>query len=217
MGPVVDDLAQLESFEGSAEEYDALMERLTVGGGFAVWEHADEYLEQIGLYEARNRATSTLSGGERTLLAIARLFIHEPKLLLLDEPTNHLDYAHKQVLFRLLQKWSGAAIVVTHDEDLLDFWPTTVWHLDRAKLRIFHGDWHSFTRELAIEQKQQKQTAPTCSVKGKSLFHKVRRKVGALPAAASKASKSMPMNPSLVTSKNKEPKKGWERPIKNAC
>lgn len=66
------------------------------------------------------RPTETLSGGELTRLRLAGLMLAEPDLLLLDEPTNHLDADARRFVAEALDGWSGGAVVVSHDRDLLN-------------------------------------------------------------------------------------------------
>jgi ATPase subunit of ABC transporter with duplicated ATPase domains len=79
-----------------------------------------EALEQVGLPGLTlTRETAALSGGERTRLRLARLMMDRPDLILLDEPTNHLDVEARRLVAGLLERWTGGAVVVSHDRALL--------------------------------------------------------------------------------------------------
>jgi len=80
-------------------------------------EAALEALRQVGLYEKRSQPFSSLSGGQRRRLLIARALVGQPKILLLDEPTANLDSASEQELFKLLQELNSqlTIVLVSHD------------------------------------------------------------------------------------------------------
>lgn len=77
-------------------------------------------LDEVGLAKLDLvRLTRTLSGGEQTRLRLAALLLEQPDLLVLDEPTNHLDGEGRAVIARVLERWGGGAVVVSHDRVLL--------------------------------------------------------------------------------------------------
>jgi ATP-binding cassette subfamily F protein 3 len=88
-------------------------------------------------------------------VALARVLFLEPELLLLDEPTNHLDLEATMWLEGWLQRFSGAAIVVSHDRGLLERCVDAIAHLDRGKLTLYPGGFDNFVRVRAERQAQQ--------------------------------------------------------------
>src|SRR5207248_4550964 len=101
------------------------------------FEQAQDALDRLGYYDADARAeqllaglnlggvtldrqVSTLSGGQKTKLALARLLFQAPDLLLLDEPTNFLDVEATAWLMDFLERYQGALLIISHDLDLLD-------------------------------------------------------------------------------------------------
>ena len=97
-----------------------------------------------------HRPIVSLSGGERTRLALARLLIAAPDLLLLDEPTNNLDADGRQAVAQLLERWQGGVLVASHDRALLERVDRIV-ELTPIGNRIFSGAWSAFAeaREAA--------------------------------------------------------------------
>ncbi len=85
---------------------------------------ADTALAQLDLTQMRDRQVDTLSGGERRRLAIATLFLQDPRLWLLDEPTNHLDFHHRiqalDLISQRVRAGNGASLMVLHDVNLIN-------------------------------------------------------------------------------------------------
>ncbi|TDH62233.1 ABC transporter ATP-binding protein [Dankookia rubra] len=104
---------------------------------------------------AQARPTTEFSGGWRMRVALARVLFLEPDLLLLDEPTNHLDLEATMWLEGWLQRFSGAAIVVSHDRGLLERCVDAIAHLDRGKLTLYPGAFDNFVRVRTERQAQQ--------------------------------------------------------------
>ena len=148
----------------------ALLGRLERGeGGADDMSHADWTLEQrikealaeVGLPGiALDRTLSTLSGGERTRIAIARLLLKQPDLLLLDEPTNNLDATGREAIAGLLANWRGGAVIASHDRALLEQVDRIV-ELSPVGVTVFGGGWSGFAeareaRRLAAEAAVEK-------------------------------------------------------------
>src|SRR6478735_4579403 len=93
---------------------------------------------------------SSLSGGQKTRLALAKLLLTKPDLLILDEPTNHLDIESMAWLEKYLQNYPGALLLVSHDRYFLDQIVTQVYELSRNEISIFHGNYSKY-----LEQKAQ--------------------------------------------------------------
>ncbi len=104
------------------------------------------------------RKVSTLSGGERGRLALAKLSLSDANLLLLDEPTNHLDLPTQEVLESVLSNFPGTILLVSHDRYLIDSLSSQIWEVDpEAKtLHVFKG---SYTQYKAHQQKLQEEQA----------------------------------------------------------
>jgi ATPase subunit of ABC transporter with duplicated ATPase domains len=99
---------------------------------------------------ALDRPIASLSGGERTRVALARLLIEAPDLLLLDEPTNNLDADGRQAIGELLEHWQGGVLLASHDRALLERVDRIV-ELTPVGVTMFGGAWSAFAaaRDLA--------------------------------------------------------------------
>lgn len=92
-----------------------------------------------------DRAIASLSGGERTRVALARLVIAAPDLLLLDEPTNNLDTDGRRAVAELLERWQGGVLVASHDRALLERVDRIV-ELTPVGVNVFGGAWSAFSQ-----------------------------------------------------------------------
>ncbi len=110
---------------------------------------------------------STLSGGEKTRLAMAKLLLEEPELLILDEPTNHLDFKTLRWLEEYLMSYNGAILVVSHDRYFLDRIVTHIYEVERGRLYSYPGNYSKYlvqkaerrARELKEYEMQQLEIA----------------------------------------------------------
>jgi len=93
-----------------------------------------------------DRRVASLSGGERTRAALARLLIEAPDLLLLDEPTNNLDADGREAVAQLLERWQGGALVASHDRALLERVDRIV-ELTPVGITLFGGGWSAFAEQ----------------------------------------------------------------------
>ena len=137
-----------------------LLDRLDQGmgsvedAGAADWSlpgRIDAALQQVGLPAfAPGRRLDTLSGGQRTRLALARLLLARPDIILLDEPTNNLDADGRHAVIDLLRSWRGAAIVVSHDRALLREMDAIV-ELTTLGARLYGGNWDHYAERKALD------------------------------------------------------------------
>ncbi len=101
--------------------------------------------------ETYDQVIATLSGGEKTRLAMAKLLLENPRLLILDEPTNHLDFDTIMWLEDYLSDYKGALLIVSHDRYFLDKLCTSVCEIERTKLRRWKGNYTKFTELKAAD------------------------------------------------------------------
>ena len=97
---------------------------------------------------------SSLSGGEKTRLAIAKLLLEEPNLLILDEPTNHLDFKTLNWLEEYLINYKGSLLIVSHDRYFLDKTVDNIFELERGRLTSYKGNYSKYLI-LKEERKQR--------------------------------------------------------------
>ena len=118
----------------------------------------DRAIDALRLPEG-DRDVTTLSGGERRRVALARVLLSTPDLLLLDEPTNHLDAESVAWLERFLADYAGTVVAVTHDRYFLDNVAGWILELDRGKGIPYEGNYSGWLEQkqarLASEEKQE--------------------------------------------------------------
>ncbi|MEU8899857.1 ABC-F family ATP-binding cassette domain-containing protein [Nocardia sp. NPDC048505] len=140
------------------DAYAELSARFEARGGYAADSRVDAALAGLGLPRLdRNRPVATLSGGQRSRLALAATLAAEPELLLLDEPTNDLDDQAVAWLERRLRDHRGTIVAVTHDRVFLERVTSTILELD-AGAATRHGDGYTgYLRAKAAERQRRQQ------------------------------------------------------------
>lgn len=126
----------------------------------------EELMSVLGLFmlgqEYFDRQVSGLSGGEKSRLVLASLFLKRCNFLLLDEPTNHLDLESREALVSALQKFTGTLLMVAHDRWLLSQVGAEAWELDKSGLTVF-SDFPAYDAERRSRMAGTGQTAPAVS------------------------------------------------------
>src|SRR5262249_9383787 len=90
------------------------------------------------------RPVSTLSGGERGRVALAKLSLDGANFLLLDEPTNHLDIPAQEVLQAVLSEFAGTILMISHDPYLIDALATQIWAVKPGEMSVFKGSYQEY-------------------------------------------------------------------------
>ena len=155
-------LALLAEAEGDAapERLAAIYDRLGMIGADAAPARAATILAGLGFdAAAQARPVGSFSGGWRMRVALATVLFSNPDLLLLDEPTNHLDLEATMWLESWLAKFQGAALVVSHDQGLLNRSVDAIAHLDQRKLSLTPGGYGEFVRIRTEQAMQQARAA----------------------------------------------------------
>jgi ATP-binding cassette, subfamily F, member 3 len=156
-------------YEKLLKDYDALQEQFKNEGGYQYEADIRSVLHGLNFadYDWANTTIASLSGGQRTRLALGKLLLTKPDLLILDEPTNHLDIETLTWLEQYLQNYPGAILVVSHDRYFLDKIVTEVYELSRTSIKKYIGNYSSYLqqkaenyeRELKLYEKQQEEVA----------------------------------------------------------
>jgi ATP-binding cassette subfamily F protein 3 len=153
-----DVIADLDRMTRVLRRQEHLLERWEALGGPSVEGRARATLLELGLAEEELvLPTRTLSGGQRKLIALAACLEQRPGVLLLDEPEAHLDNEGRARVERLAHRFEGAIVAVSHDRYLLDEIVTTIASLDDGRIRLWQGNYSTYTvaRELELERQRQ--------------------------------------------------------------
>ena len=148
---------ELEMKHASGEELDRLMNsytRLThefeLENGYAYKSELMGVLNGLGFAEEDfNKQVATLSGGQKTRVALGKLLISKPDILLLDEPTNHLDMESIAWLETYLLNYPGAVFIVSHDRYFLDKVVTKVVEIEAGHVRMYSGNYSAYAEKKA--------------------------------------------------------------------
>lgn len=161
-------LQNKQVYEKILADYDKLQIQFADLGGYQY--EADIRSVLAGLqFQGFDYGTkiSTLSGGQKTRLALGKLLLTKPDLLILDEPTNHLDIETLTWLEQYLTNYNGAILIVSHDRYFLDKVVNNVYELSRTKITKFKGNYSDYLEEkakryeieLKLYEKQQEEVA----------------------------------------------------------
>lgn len=154
-----DTLARIESGQGADTDFEQ--------ADWLLQQRFDDALQMFGLSLEPQVLLSELSGGQQTRAALAALLFQQSDLILLDEPTNNLDRDGRQAVAIMLAKWQGAAVVVSHDRELLRTMDV-IAELSQGALTLYGGNWDFYherkereregaVRDLEIAQRDVKQ------------------------------------------------------------
>ena len=140
------------------KQYDQLQFNFEQQGGYTYQSDIKSILNGFNFPEATwSKKIASLSGGEKTRLSFVKLLLRKPALLLLDEPTNYLDLDTLDWLESYLKNYSGAILVVSHDQYFLDNLATQIFELQFGKLTVFKGNYSAYVAERQLRDRQQEE------------------------------------------------------------
>lgn len=189
---------KLSSLSGSAlEEAEAEYSRLS-----SHYENNDGYIIDVKINTVLNgmgfagvdksREINSLSGGERTRLALAKLLLEAPQLLILDEPTNHLDLETMMWLEDYLSEYKGAVLVVSHNRYFLDKLCTRICEIENGRLKSYSGNYSFFISQKKVDNERQEKLYEAQQKKISELqFFIDKNRVSATSAKAAKSKQHM--------------------------
>ena len=140
-----------EALESRLETYNRLQSEFEARNGYACESEIVGVLKGLGFAEDEfSKKTDTLSGGQKTRVALGKLLLTNPDILLLDEPTNHLDLNSIAWLETYLMNYPGAVFIVSHDRFFLNRVVTKVVEIENGEIRMYMGNYRAYS-----EKKQQ--------------------------------------------------------------
>ena len=138
------------SLESLMESYTRLTHAYEQENGYAYESELTGVLKGLGFTEEDfARPVNTLSGGQKTRVALGKLLLQKPDILLLDEPTNHLDMESIAWLETYLLNYPGAVLIVSHDRYFLDRVVTKIVEIDLGVVRSFQGNYSAYSQKKA--------------------------------------------------------------------
>ena len=144
------------------ERHEALLASYERMNGHRHGSHVRELLAMLGFAQSDyGRATETLSGGQKKLVALTGLAVAAPEILLLDEPDNHLDVQGKRHLERFILQYPGSVVLISHDRYLLDEVASQTAELENGKITIYHGNYSYYQHERQLRRLRQQQLYTT--------------------------------------------------------
>jgi ATP-binding cassette, subfamily F, member 3 len=159
-------IADNNRYERILKEYDQLQVKFKEQGGYQYEADIRSVLHGLNFTES-SVMISSLSGGQKTRLALGKLLLTKPDILILDEPTNHLDIDTLSWLEQYLQGYDGAILIVSHDRYFLDKVVTQVYEVSRKQIQKFIGNYSSYLdqkavnyeRDIKLYEKQQQEVS----------------------------------------------------------
>ncbi len=142
--------------EKTIEKYCKAVEEFSSLGGYDVNVAIDTVCSGLNIDDAMKHQTySTLSGGEKTLVQLAKALLQKPDLILLDEPTNHLDIERIEWLENYIKSFKGASVIVSHDRYFLDRMSNKILDLSGIEPKVYNTNYSGYLVEREKEFEKQ--------------------------------------------------------------
>jgi ATP-binding cassette subfamily F protein 3 len=172
--------------DAAMERYAKVESRFESLGGWAAGSEAATIISSLGLVDrVLDQPLSTLSGGQRRRVELARVLFSGSGTLLLDEPTNHLDADSIGWLRGFLRSYEGGFIVISHDTELLEATVNRVFHLDaeRSVLDVYNLGWKAYLEQRSTDDRRRVKERDSATRKAESM----RQQADKMRAKATKA------------------------------
>ena len=138
------------------EKYCNLMERFSLAGGYDIEVNINTVVEGLKINkELLTQSYNDLSGGEKTLVQLAKALLIKPELILLDEPTNHLDIDRIEWLEGYIKSFRGASVIVSHDRYFLDKMSNKILALDNGVGKVYSTNYSGYLTEKQRDFEKQ--------------------------------------------------------------
>lgn len=147
---------QMKTLTGNAlndlmDNYTRMTQEFEAKNGYAYKSEITGIIKGLGFTEEEfSKEISTLSGGQKTRVALGKLLLSKPDIILLDEPTNHLDMSSIAWLETFLLNYEGSVIIVAHDRYFLDRVVTKIIELDHSASSVFSGNYSAYAEKKAM-------------------------------------------------------------------
>ena len=143
--------SQGQALEDIMKQYTFYTHQFELGNGYAYKSELIGVLKGLGFEEPEfSKPVATLSGGQKTRVALGRLLLQKPDLIILDEPTNHLDMNSIAWLETYLLNYKGAVLIVSHDRYFLDRIAGKIIEIDQTKATVFMGNYTDYAAKKEI-------------------------------------------------------------------
>lgn len=145
-----------DKLEQALSSYSRMNHEFEIQNGYAYRSEVVGILKGLGFEESEfEKCVNTLSGGQKTRIALGKLLLCKPDLILLDEPTNHLDMNSIAWLETYLATYKGSVVVIAHDRYFLDKVVTKIIELDHTKAQTFEGNYSTYAAKKAKQREDQ--------------------------------------------------------------
>ena len=145
------DPEQADKMDEILERFGEAQSRFEELGGYALDARAREILAGLGFgQETMDHDVSSLSGGWKMRVALARILLMKPDMLLLDEPTNHLDIESIIWLESFLKGYDGGVLMTSHDKEFMNRLVSRIVEIDAGEITVFTGNYESYEKQRAV-------------------------------------------------------------------
>lgn len=142
------DKGETDTLSKLLSEYDRLSEQFRNLDGYTYKSEIEGVLNSMAFPQSfYDKKTVSLSGGERTRLALASLLLKKPDILMLDEPTNHLDIGTLKWLEQYIRSYRGTVLMISHDRYFIDNTANRIFEMEGCKLAVYEGNYTFYAKE----------------------------------------------------------------------